>query len=206
MYCEQCGFQIMPRRPSCTRCGAIPTQEWMQFIGVAIILVAVIADSLIGWYLLPRALALHPSRLLFRSWMWAFVHFSSYGWIPLALALLSWDYFVWRKVKITRPMPKVRGWISRKMLSFVLAVGFAPILPWWIPAGQPSDHFMSFLASNAAIPSILSWSVVLLVTLLLCIRAETRNMILGRGRVLTLVSLGALILLISLTLVGWSAT
>lgn len=196
----------MPQRPICTRCGAIPTHEWLQFMGLATLLVAVICNSLVGWYLLPRALSFHPSRFFFRSWMWVFDHFSSYGWIPLALALLAWDYFVWRKVKRAKPMPRVRGWISRKMLTFVLAAGFAPVLPWWIPAGQPSDHIMATFARNPGLPAFLSWTVILLVTVLLCIKGETRNMILGRGKILSLVSLGSLVILLALTLAGWSQT
>ena len=103
-------------------------------------------------------------------------------------------------------MGKIKGWISRKMLTFVLAAGFAPILPWWIPAGQPSDKIMSAFATHPGLPALVSWSAILVACALLCANAETRDMILGRGKVLSVVSLSVMILVLSLSVVGWSLT
>jgi hypothetical protein len=117
-----------------------------------------------------------------------------------------WDFAVWQKVKKSKPMPKIKGWISRKMLTFVLAAGFAPILPWWIPAGQPSDKIMSTFATHPGLPAMVSWSAILVACALLCANSETRDMLLGRGKALSMVSLGFVILVLSLTVVGWSLT
>jgi len=38
----------------------------------------------------------------------------------------------------------------------------------------------------------------------LCVKAETRDSLLGKGKTLALVSLGALALFLTLTLFGWS--
>jgi hypothetical protein len=40
----------------------------------------------------------------------------------------------------------------------------------------------------------------------LCCKAETRNLLLGNGKTLSLVSLGALAMFMALTLIGWSLT
>jgi len=88
----------------------------------------------------------------------------------------------------------------------VLAAGFAPILPWWIPIGQPSEKTLAAMASYPGLPCAVSWSAILIVAVVLCAKAETRDLILGRGKVLSLVSLGCLAAFLALTLVGWSVT
>ena len=124
----------------------------------------------------------------------------------MAAALLSWEYFVWRKFRKNKTAPKIKSWVSRKVLTFVLAAGFAPILPWWIPAGQPSDKTVAALASYPGLPCIISWSAVLLVAAILCIKSDTRDRLLGHGKVLSLVSLSALAVFLAMTLLGWSLT
>ena len=124
----------------------------------------------------------------------------------IAPGTLAWDFLVWQKIKKSKPMPKIKGWVSRKLLTFVLAAGFAPILPWWIPAGQPSDKILATFANHPGLPAMVSWSAILLVCALLCGKAETRDLLLGRGKALSLVSLGAVVLVLTLTVVGWSLT
>jgi len=113
---------------------------------------------------------------------------------------------VWQKVKKARAVGKIKGWVSRKMLTFVLAAGFAPILPWWIPAGQPSEKIMATFATHPGLPAVASWAAILVACALLCANAETRDMLLGRGRALTLVGLAAMVAVLGLTIVGWSLT
>jgi hypothetical protein len=195
----------MPQRPTCSRCGRAPTKQWVQLISLVVLLLAIVGNSMAGWFLLPRLAAEHPTRLFFRAWLWMDMKSALYGWMPLAAGLLAWEYFVWRKIrKAKQPMPKIKGWISRKALTFVLAAGFAPVLPWWIPAGQPSDKALATLAHYPGLPCAISWLAVLMVATILCIRPETRDKLLGQGKILSLVSLGALALVLTLTLVGWS--
>jgi hypothetical protein len=178
--------------------------EWVQLISLAILLLATIGNSVAGMYLLPKLCAKHPSVVYFRGWLWADQETALYGWMPLAAALLLWEFFVWRKIRKAKPAPKIKGWVSRKILAFVLAVGFAPILPWWIPANQPSDKMLAAFSQHPGLPSAVSWSGVLLVAVVLCVKAETRDCLLGRGKTLSLISLGALALFLALTLFGWS--
>jgi hypothetical protein len=56
------------------------------------------------------------------------------------------------------------------------------------------------------LPAILAWAVVLVVSVLLCIDAESRDYLLGHGRILSVVSTGMLLLVLSMTVVGWSLT
>jgi len=169
-----------------------------------VLLLAAIGNSVASLFLLPRLSALHPSLLFFRGWLWVDRESSLYGWMPLAAALLLWEFCVWRKIRKAKPVTKIKGWVSRKILAFVLAAGFAPILPWWIPANQPSDKTLAALSLYPGLPSAISWGGVLIVSVVLCLKAETRDSLLGRGRTLALVSLGTLTLFLALTLFGWS--
>jgi hypothetical protein len=82
--------------------------------------------------------------------------------------------------------------------------GIAPIIPWWMPADQPPHNFMSAISKYPGLPSAVAWGVVVFVITLLCVNAETRDSLLGHGKVLSLVSLAVLLLLVTLTIVGWS--
>lgn len=206
MYCENCGLQIFPEKQTCTRCGKVPTQQFVQLVALAVLLLTIIGNSIAGWLLLPKLAAIHPRSFLFRAWLWSDVEAAKYGWMPVATALLAWEFFVWRKFRKKKAMPKIKGWFSRKVLTFVLAAGFAPILPWWLPAGQPSDKTMALLTRYPGLPCAVSWTAILVVAVVLCMKAETRDLLLGRGKVLAGVSLGVLILFLALTLTGWSLT
>jgi len=48
--------------------------------------------------------------------------------------------------------------------------------------------------------------VVLVVVVLLCIDAESRDHLLGHGKVLSVVSLSMLVLVLTMTIVGWAIT
>lgn len=200
MYCERCGLNFLPKQSICTRCGVPPTRHWLQLTSLITLMVAVAGNSLVAWFLLPRRLTAHP-RLFFRAWMWLDVKASLYGWIPLAVALLAWDYFVWRGSR-----PKIKGWVTRKLLTVALLAGIGPVIPWWVPAGQPPQSLLAAAGRHPGLPSLLAWGVVVFVITLLCINAETRDSLLGHGRVLSLVSLGVLLLLLAMTLVGWAIT
>jgi hypothetical protein len=204
VYCEHCGLKIFPERPICTRCGIPPTHEWVQLISLAVLLIATIGNSVAAMFLLPKLSAAHPATFFFRSWLWLDRQSAVYGWMPLAASLLLWEFFVWRKFRRSKRETKIKGWISRKILAFVLAAGFAPILPWWIPASQPSERTLAALAQYPGLPCAISWGGVLIVAIVLCVKAETRNCLLGKGKALSLVSLGALTLFLMFTLLGWS--
>lgn len=202
MYCEHCGLQIFPKHPVCTRCGGAPTLHLWQLTSLFTLFLTVLCNSYLACFLLPRFTGAHHAPLYFRSWLWLSQKGSLYGWAPAALGLLAWDYFIWRKAR-TKP-PKIRGWLTRKLLTFVLVAGITPFIPWWVPAGQPPQNFMTLIGRYPGLPAGLAWLAVLFVLVVLCANAETRLALLGRGRLLSVVSLGAMFLLLAMTIVGWS--
>ena len=178
-----------------------PTRHWFQLMSLLTLLVAVLCNSLVGQFLLPRLAEGRHSRLVFRAWLWFDNNAALYGWVPIAVGLLAWDLFVWKGAR-----PKVKGWFTRKLLTFSLAAGLAPMLPWWIPAGQPPGQFQSMIGRYLGGPSLLAWGVVLVVVVLLCINAESRDYLLGHGKALSMVSLGLLSLVLTMAVVCWSVT
>ncbi len=198
MFCDRCGQLFLPKQSLCTRCKVVPTRYWFQLMSLVTLLVAIACNTLVGMYLLPRMMSVPHPRFLFRAWLWFDHSAALYGWVPLAVALLVWDYFVWKAAR-----PKVKGWFTRKLLTLALATGVAPILPWWIPAGQPPKEFLSFLNKYPGLPAALAWGVALVVAMLLCTDRESRDYLLGHGRVLSVVSFGILLLVLAMTVVGW---
>lgn len=198
MFCERCGLNFLPRQSVCTRCGEAATRHWLQLVSLAMLMVAVVCNSLLRVYLLPR-LAGHSSHAMFRAWIWVDEKLALYGWVPVAIALLAWDIFVWRDSR-----PKVKGWFTRKLLTFALIAGVTPFIPRWLPAGQPSDNFLSMIRSHPGLPAGLAWGVVVVVVGALCINSETRDSLLGHGKVLSLISLGVLLVLLAMTIAGLS--
>ena len=163
------------------------------------LLMAVACNALVAMLLLPRFVAAPHARFVFRAWLWVDEKAALYGWVPVAAALLAWDYLVWKEAR-----PKVKGWFTRKLLTLSLAAGVAPMLPWWVPAGQPPGQFLSMIGRYPGVPVLLAWGVVLVVAVLLCIEAESRDYLLGHGRMLSVVSTSMLVLVLAMTVVGWS--
>jgi len=201
VFCERCGSKFQPKQSVCPDCHVAATRHWFQLMSLVTLLVAVLCNALVGLLLLPRLAAGGHSRFVFRAWLWFDNKAALYGWVPIAMGLLAWDYFVWKSAK-----PKIKGWFTRKLLTFSLAAGLAPMLPWWIPAGQPPGQFLAMIGKHPGVPALLAWGVVLVVTVLLCLNAESRDYLLGHGKALSLVSVGLLLLVLTMTVVGWSVT
>jgi hypothetical protein len=164
------------------------------------LLTAVACNAMVAFLLLPRLKTGGQSRLL-QGWMWFDHKAALYGWVPIAAGLLAWDYLVWKEAR-----PKVRGWFTRKLLTLSLAAGVAPILPWWIPAGAPPGQFLSMIGRYPGLPVLLAWGVVLVVLVLLCADAESRDYLLGHGKVLSIVSVCLLFVVVTMTMLGWAVT
>jgi hypothetical protein len=201
VFCELCGLTFLPKQSVCSRCRVAATRHWFQLMSLLTLLIAVLCNSLVGLLMLPRLAAGGHSHPLFRAWLWFDNKAALYGWAPIVIALLAWDYLVWKAAK-----PKIKGWFTRKLLTFSLAAGIAPMLPWWIPAGQPPGQFLAMIGKYPGVPSLLAWGAVLVVTVLLCMNAESRDYLLGHGKALSAVSVGLLLLVLTMTLVGWSFT
>jgi len=142
-----------------------------------------------GLVFAPRLAMAQHGRGLFRGWYWFDQKFALYGWVPLAIGLLAWDYFIWKEAR-----PKVKGWFTRKLLTFSLAAGIAPLLPWWIPAGQPPAQFFDYDKPPPGCAGPDGMGRRAGVTILLCIDPESRDYLLGHGRTLSIVSTAMLLL------------
>src|SRR6266851_2794722 len=56
------------------------------------------------------------------------------------------------------------------------------------------------------VPFLLAWGVGVFVVVLLCVHAESRDYLLGHGKALSVVSVGLLLLVLTMIVVGWSVT
>jgi hypothetical protein len=205
-FCERCGQEFEPKHRVCAGCGAVPTRQWFQLMSLVTLLAAIACNSAVGWFVLPRlAYARHAGRL-FRVWLWMDGKLATYGWLPIIGGLLAWDYFIWRRAKLRGTRPKVKRWVTRKLLTFVVAAALTPLLPWWIPAQQVPYQFLSLIGQYRGLPPTLAWTAVVFVLSLLCGHRQTRDSLLGHGKALSLVSLCALVAVLAVTLVGWSLT
>ena len=184
----------------------MPTRQWFQLMSLVTLLAAVACNSAAAWFVLPRLDHARRAARLFRGWFWFDQKFAIYGWVPLIGALLAWDYFVWRRAKMRGTRPKIKRWITKKLLMFVFAAAATPLIPWWVPAGQAPDQFMSLIGRYPGMPATLAWAAVAFVLTLLCIHRQTRDSLLGHGKVLSVVSLLALVGVLAVTLLGWSLT
>ena len=201
MFCERCGQSFLPKQSVCSRCKVTATRHWFQLMSLATLLIAILSNAIVALILLPRLVSGPHPRVVFRAWLWFDHKFALYGWALIGLALLAWDFLVWKAAK-----PKVKGWFTRKLLTFSLAAGLAPMLPWWVPAGQPPQQFLSVIGRFPGGLSLLAWAGVLLVLVLVCMNAESRDYLLGHGKALSVVSVGLLLLVMTMTVVSWSLT
>ena len=221
MFCENCGLQFFPRQSVCTRCDATCTRHWLQLTSLATLLIAAVCNSLASAFLPASALAhsvasrggssLAPSlkASAIAVWLWIDGRASLYGWAPLAIALLTWDYFAWPE---WRPVlrERIKRWVIRSLLVSAFLVPIIPLFPRWIrpPAGLllmaaklPRFPIPMLPAFSAAVP----WAMVALAAALLCMNAETRDSLLGRGRALSVASLGVLLTVLTFTLLAFIA-
>ena len=220
MFCENCGLQFFPRQSVCTRCDATCTRHWLQLTGLATLLIAAVCNSVASLLLPASAIAhaasnrgsnLAPSlkASAIAVWLWIDGKAALYGWVPIALALLTWDYFAWPE---GRPVlsERIKRWAIRALLVSAFLIRIVLLFPHWIrpPAGLlvmaaklPRFPIPMLPAFSAAVP----WAAVTLAAALLCMNAETRDSLLGRGRALSAISLGVLLTVLTFTLLAFMA-
>jgi hypothetical protein len=219
LFCENCGLQFFPRQSVCTRCDATCTRHWLQLTSLATLLIAAVCNSLASMFLPASALAHaatsnHGSSFAaslkasaIAAWLWIDGRASLYGWALLALALLTWDYFAWPE---WRPALKerIKRWVIRSLLVSAFLVRIIPLFPHWIrpPVGLlvtaaklPRFPIPMLPAFSAVAP----WVIVAMAAALLCMNAETRDALLGRGRALSVASLGVLLTVLTFTLLAF---
>jgi uncharacterized OB-fold protein len=204
LFCERCGTEFEPSHRRCADCRAAPTRDWLQAMSLAMLLTAIIGNSAVACWVLPRLEHARRGAELFRAWRWCDVQAATYGWAPIVAALLTWHFSVWRRAKLREKRAKFKRWLAKKVLVFVAAAAAAPLLPWWLPVGAPPHEFWTILARLRVPAAVCAWGAVAFVLALLCAHRGTRDALLGHGKVLSLVSLGILCAVLAATLVGWS--
>jgi hypothetical protein len=180
------------------------------------LVVAGACNALVACFLLPRLLAAHahlPSPMhagfIVRAWFWTDLKASAYGWLPLGLGLLAWDYFL-RQESQTVISEKIKGWLIRVLLIVGFVTGVVPLVPRWLrpPAALLANAKLPHLPMLTTVPELswlLPWGLVGLAAALLCLNAETRDTLLGHGRILSAASVAVLLLVLTMTLIVFPA-
>ena len=95
---------------------------------------------------------------------------------------------------------KIKGWTVRALLILAFVPGVAPLFPRWIrpPAAllvttAKLPHLPALPTAVSGLTWLLPWGMVGLAAALLCINADSRDSLLGHGRVLGAVSLVVLL-------------
>ncbi|HEV3482647.1 MAG TPA: hypothetical protein VGR97_10005, partial [Candidatus Acidoferrales bacterium] len=95
----------------------MPTRQWFQLMSLVTLLAAVACNSVAGWLVLPRLADARRATGFFRVWLWLDTKTAIYGWIPIIGGLLAWDYFVWRRAKLKGTRPRIKRWVTKKLLT-----------------------------------------------------------------------------------------
>lgn len=192
-------MQFLPRQSLCSRCGVPPTRHWLQLVSLVTLTIAIACNSLVALFMLPRLVTGQQTPVLFRSWLWLNEKLSLYGWLVIAVAVLAWAYWPHYGYE---PEREVR--LARILLILLLVASIAALVLQWIPAG-PAAVVPATMQKNPGLASALAWGAVAVVVGVLCLNGDTRDRLLGDGRVLSLVGLGLLLLVLVLIPLGWWA-
>lgn len=202
MFCERCGLQFLPKQSVCTRCGVVPTRQWLQLVGLITLAVAFASNSLVTLSLLPGLAGVRQPRL-FQVWLRLSDALSSHGWVAVALALLVWSFWLRRGNELQK-----KEWAVRLLLVLVLLVGIGATLLPRILVTQVGGilSIVRVVRGDPGLPSTLAWSALVLIVAIPCLNQETRDSLLGHGKTLSLVGVGLLLLELAMMTLGWSVT
>ena len=100
---------------------------------------------------------------------------------------------------------RIKRWIVWVILIFAFLGQTVPVIALWI---RPPAAILSIAAKLPRLPAsitpsllaLMPWVSVSVAVALLCMSAESRDELLGRGRVLSAVSLGLLVTVLTLSL------
>src|SRR6202030_1884563 len=96
IFCLRCGEAFDSKKPVCVGCGATPARHWLQVSSLMVFVLLVLCNAPFRWFLLPRLVSVRNAQV-FRGWLWLDEKASIYGWAPIIMAILAWDYFIWRR-------------------------------------------------------------------------------------------------------------
>ena len=101
--------------------------------------------------------------------------------------------------------------IVRVLLIVGFVTGVVPLVPRWLrpPAALMATHAkLPHLPMLTAVPELswlLPWGLVGMAAALLCLNADTRDALLGHGRILSAASVAVLLLVLAMTLIVFPA-
>ena len=198
MFCDKCGLQMLAVQSTCG-CGAVATRHWLQFVSILTLLLAGVMNFFVIRSMMSTALGNASLPFLIRIWIGISEFLSIHGWLVLAVALLVWAF--WPHHGYTPEMP-VR--IGQGLLILALLSGLTGVIFPFIGADW-AKGVNDFLAGNPGVIPTLNWSLVVLALGGICYNAETRDFLLGTGKILSMVSLGVLSLVIILSIATWAS-
>ncbi len=196
MFCDRCGMQMLAMQSTCG-CGAVATRHWLQFVSLLTLMLAGGTNFFITLYVLPRFFAGVEHSAVVSAWLWTSEILSVYGWVLIAVALLIWAF--WPHHGYTPETP-VR--VAQGLLILALLVGIANTVFPMISAGWAAG-VNSFLSGYVGLILVLPWALVVLSLGGICVNAETRDFLLGTGKILSLVSLAVILTVITLSTLSW---
>jgi RsiW-degrading membrane proteinase PrsW (M82 family) len=181
----------------------IPTRQWLQLVSLIVLSVAVAWNAVICLLFLPR-LDTGRHAQFFHAWVRLSHLASSYGWVAVALAVLVWSFWARHGYELQK-----KEWVARLLLIGLLLAGILaaplPFIPRKLAARIPAV-VLGPLKEYPALAPVLAWGAIILVLGSLSMDEETREALLGQGRVLGWISLVSLLFVLALTTFGWSAT
>ena len=198
MFCDKCGLQMLAVQSTCG-CGAVATRHWLQFVSILTLLLAGATNFFVVRSVVPAFLGDAPPSLFVSAWVGTSEFLSVYGWIVLAVALLVWAFWPHHGYTPETPVRIGQGLLILALLSGVTGVIFPFIGADW------AKGVNDFLAGNPGVIPTLNWSLVVLALGGICYNAETRDFLLGTGKILSMVSLGVLSLVIILSIATWAS-
>ncbi len=198
MFCDKCGLQMLAVQSTCG-CGAVATRHWLQFASILTLLLAGAMNFFVIRSVIPHFFAGFKPSFVIRLWIGMSEFISIHGWLLLAVALLVWAFWPHHGYTPEMPVRVGQGLLILALLSGLTGALFPLIGADW--ARGVND----FLAGNPGVIPTINWSLVVLALGGICYNAETRDFLLGTGKILSMVSLGVLSLVIILSIATWAS-
>lgn len=194
MYCESCGMQLLAMQSTCG-CGVPATRHWLQLISLASLGIAAGFNFFITMFILPPMMVKEDPSFLVRTWLWTSETFSLYGWSVFAVGLLVWAFWPHYGYE-----PEWEMQIARVLLILSLVLGIASLVQPYLPA-EWAGPVREILADRPGLLPTILWTPIIAALGALCISTETRDSLLGDGRIFSLIALSLVFLVVVLNLV-----
>lgn len=199
MFCERCGQSVLATESFCARCRIPPPRQWLQLFGLAALAIAALSNSFAALALFPH---LAPERmpLLIRAWVSFNAAVFLFGWMIVTMSVSVWSLWARRGYDLQK-----KEWLARLLLFLLFTAGIVSLRPRPV-TGAFAALVRTILHNHPWMWPFITWGLIALVVVPLCLNPETRNSLFGQGQVLCLIGLGVLSFVMLMTLVGWSVS